>query len=101
MSYSGSCEVDRDRFTAIVTLKRHTDGHQRSLAPMDLTLRLEGTCPSNIDTYMGTADQMPGVLLEGTLILSEEASPTPAPTALIQPFKPDGLPKLPKRPLTV
>jgi len=25
MTYSGSCEVDGDRFTAIVTLKRHTE----------------------------------------------------------------------------
>jgi len=34
MSYSGTCEVDGDRFTAIVTLQRHTEGHRRSLAPM-------------------------------------------------------------------
>ncbi|KWV49900.1 hypothetical protein AS156_15365 [Bradyrhizobium macuxiense] len=97
MSYSGSCEVDGDRFTAIVTLKRHTEGHATVFGVDDLTLRLEGTCPANIGTYVGTADQMPGVLLEGTLILSDGVSPTPGPTAPLPPFNLSRLPKLPKR----
>nr|WP_247984877.1 hypothetical protein [Bradyrhizobium sp. 186] len=73
MSYSGSCEVDGDRFTATVTLKRHTEGHATVFGADDLTLRLEGTCPGKIARYVGTAEQVPGVLLEGTLILSEQA----------------------------
>ncbi|MGF6426070.1 MULTISPECIES: hypothetical protein [Bradyrhizobium] len=97
MSYSGSCEVDGDRFTAIVTLKRHTEGHATVFGADDLTLRLEGACPGNIGTYVGTADQIPGVPLEGRLIFSEEQPPAPEPTDPIPPFNPDRLPKPPKR----
>jgi hypothetical protein len=98
MSYSGSVEIDGDRFTAIVTLKRHTEGHATVFGADDLTLRLEGTCPGKIATYVGTADQAPGVLLEGTLILSEDVPPVPAPTVPMPPFNLRRLPKLPKRP---
>jgi len=98
MSYSGSCQVAGDRFTAIVTLKRHTEGHATVFGADDLTLRLAGTCPGNIGTYTGTADQMPGVLLEGTLILSEDVPTAPAPAAPTPRFNPGRLPKLPKRP---
>jgi hypothetical protein len=97
MTYSGSCEVDGDRFTAIVTLKRHTEGHATVFGADDLTLRLEGTCPGKIARYVGTAEQVPGVLLEGTLILNEQEPPArevkePAPK-----FDPAKFPKLPKR----
>jgi len=27
MTSSGACEVDGDRFTATITIKRHTEGH--------------------------------------------------------------------------
>jgi hypothetical protein len=81
MSYSGTCEVDGDRFTAIVTLKRHTEGHATVFGADDLTLKLEGSCPGKVARYVGTAEQVPGVLLEGTLILSEEAPPAREPSA--------------------
>ena len=97
MSYSGACEVDGDRFTAIVTLKRHTEGHATVFGADDLTLKLEGTCPGKVARYVGTAEQVPGVLLEGTLILSEEQPAAPTPSALVPKFDPDGLPKLPTR----
>ncbi len=96
MSYSGTCEVDGDRFTAIVTLKRHTEGHATVFGADDLTLKLEGTCPGKIARYVGTAGQVPGVVLEGTLILSEEP-PAPTPSAPPPTFNPNRLPKLPKR----
>ncbi|WGS18717.1 MULTISPECIES: hypothetical protein [unclassified Bradyrhizobium] len=97
MSYSGSCEVDGDRFTAIITLKRHTEGHATVFGADDLTLRLEGTCSGNIGTYVATADQTPGVLLEGTLIYSEQQPSAPEQAAPLPTFNPDRLPKLPKR----
>jgi hypothetical protein len=95
MTYSGTCEVDGDRFTAIVALKRHTDA--TVFGADDLTLRLQGTCSDKIAEYVGTAEQVPGVLLEGTLILSEEMPPAPKPSAPAPTFNPDRLPKLPKR----
>ena len=67
MTYSGFCEVDGDRFTAIVSTKRHTEGHATVFGADDLKLKFVGTCTGNIATCVGTADQVPGVLLEGTL----------------------------------
>ncbi|WP_245320611.1 hypothetical protein [Bradyrhizobium lablabi] len=72
MIYSGTCEVDGDRFTAIVTIKRHSERHASVFGADNLTLKLEGTCPGKIGKYVGTAERVPGVVLEGTLILSEE-----------------------------
>jgi hypothetical protein len=97
MTYSGFCEVDGDRFTAIVSTKRHTEGHATVFGADDLKLKLVGTCTGNIATYVGTADQVPGVLLEGTLILSEQQPPAPEANEPIPRFNPDRLPKLPKR----
>jgi hypothetical protein len=98
MSYSGTCKVDGDRFTAMVTTKRHTEGQLTVFGSDDeLKLTLEGTCPGKIARYIGTAEQFPGVLLEGTLILSEQQPPAPEPSAPPPRFDPDKLPKLPKR----
>jgi len=96
MIYDGTCEVDGDRFTAIVTIKRHSEGHATVFGTDDLTLKLEGTCPGKIARYTATAGQVPGLVLEGTLIYSEQQSPalvTSEPPA----FNPAKLPKLPKR----
>ncbi|MEH2614371.1 hypothetical protein [Bradyrhizobium sp. AZCC 1693] len=97
MTYSGSCKVDGDRFTAIVTTKRHTEGHVTVFGADDLTMKLEGTFDGKIARYVGTAEQVPGVLLEGTLILSEQQPPAPEPSAPMPTFNPNRLPKLPKR----
>ncbi|WP_420967093.1 hypothetical protein [Bradyrhizobium sp. B120] len=97
MTYSGTCEVDGDRFTAIVSTERHTEGHATVFDADDLTLKLEGTCVGKIARYIGTADQIPGVLLEGTLILSEEQPPAPERSAPLSTFNPYRLPKPPKR----
>ena len=97
MTYSGTCEVDGERFTAILSIKRHTDGHATVFGADDLTLRLEGTCAGNIATYVGTAEQAPGVLLEGTLILSEQQPRALEANEPISKFDPAKFPKLPTR----
>jgi hypothetical protein len=97
MTYSGSCEVDGDRFTAIISLKRHTEGHATVFGVDDVILKLEGTCPDKIARYVGTTEQVPAVLLEGTLIRSEQQPPAPEPNAATPQFSPHKLPKLPKR----
>jgi hypothetical protein len=96
MTYSGTCAVDGDQFTATITTKKHTEGHTVFGSDDELQLKLEGTCPGKIARYVGTAEQFPGVLLEGTLILSEQ-QPTPEPSAPPPKFDPDKLRKLPKR----
>ena len=98
MNYSGSVEIDGDRFTATVLTKRHTEQLPTVFGTNDeLTLTLEGTCAGKIAQYTGTAEQFPGVLLEGTLILSEEPSPAPATNVSAAKFDPATLQKLPKR----
>jgi len=98
MTYHGSCKVDGDRFTATVLTKRHTDGRATVFGVEDeLTLEIEGTCPGKIATYTATAGQAPGVVLQGTLILTEQPSPAPERAAQVPAFNPDKLPKLPKR----
>ena len=97
MSYEGSCTVDGDRFTAVVITKKHTDGLPTVFGDnQELELKLEGKCAGRIATYVGTAEQFPGVLLEGTLIYSEKPR-APEAEAAMPKFNPDKLPKLPMR----
>ena len=97
MSYEGSCEVDGDRFTAVVTTKKHNNGLPTVFGDdQELELKLEGICAGRIATYVGTAEQFPGVLLEGTLILSEQSHASEAEEPMPK-FNPNRLPKLPAR----
>jgi hypothetical protein len=97
MSYQGSCKVEGDRFTAVVTTKRHTDGRPTVFGnDQELELKLEGRCAGKIATYVGTAEQFPGVLLEGTLIFNEP-SRVQEPNGPMPKFNPDKLRKLPRR----
>ena len=98
MTYDGSCEVDGERFTAVVRTKRHTEGLPTVFGDdLELELMLEGMCVGKIATYTGTAKQFPGMLREGTLIFSEQSSRAPKANAPLPKFNPGKLPKLPKR----
>ncbi|SFI45523.1 hypothetical protein [Bradyrhizobium sp. Gha] len=98
MTYHGSCKIDGDRFTATVSTKRHTDGRVTVFGVYDeLTLEIEGTCPDKIATYTATAGQARGVVLQGTLILTEQPGPATERIEQLPAFNPDKLPKLPKR----
>ena len=97
MTYDGTCEVNGDRFTAVVTTKRHTEGPTVFGDNHELELKLEGTCSGRIAAYIGTAKEFPGVLLEGTLIFNEKQSRASESNRPIPKFDPNKLPKLPKR----
>jgi len=97
MTYSGTCAVDGDKFTATLTTKRHTEGHTVFGGNDELTLNLEGTCPGKIARYTATTEQFPGMLLEGTLMYSEVMPAAPMASEPIAKFNPAKLPKLPKR----
>jgi hypothetical protein len=97
MTYSGSCHTDGDRFSAVMTLTRHSAGHATVFGADNLTLRLEGTCNDRIASYVATADEVPGVKLNGLLIWSEQPSSAPTTNATPPTFRPDRLPKLPAR----
>jgi hypothetical protein len=97
MTYDGTCEVDEDRFTATITTKRHTEGLPTVFGDdQELAVKLEGTCAGKIATYVGTAEQFPGVILEGMLLFSEQPRAARA-RQPIPKFVPAKLPKLPRR----
>lgn len=93
MSYEGTYEVVGSRFTGTVKTKRHTQGHGTVFGVDELTLRLEGVCIGKVASYVATADEVPGMVLEGTLIRSEELSSEPQPVRPLPAFDPDRLPK--------
>ncbi|MCK1637596.1 hypothetical protein IVA95_08335 [Bradyrhizobium sp. 157] len=93
MTYSGTCAIDGYRFTATVATKKHAEGHTVFGSDCGLKLTLEGTCHGKIARYIGTAEQFPGVVLEGTLILSEQQPPVPEPTVWSPKFDPGKLPE--------
>ncbi len=98
MTYDGSCEVDGDRFTAVVRTKRHTEGQPTVFGDdSELELDLDGTCVGRIATYIGAAKQFPGVALEGTLIFREQQQRAPGVNESAPKFSPGKLPRLRQR----
>ena len=99
MTYDGDCEVDGDRFTATLTTRRHSDGLPTVFGDdQELAVKIEGTCAGKLATYAGTAEQFPGVILEGLLLFSEQHQPRAVQASEpIPKFSPAKLPKLPKR----
>jgi hypothetical protein len=98
MTYSGSCEVDGSRFTATVLAQRHTEGQPSIFGTEDaeLQLHLSGTSADGIATYVGTAEQYPGVLIEGLLIFNQQQGTAPNGNRASPRFDPRRLPNLPK-----
>lgn len=97
MTYDGTCKVDGDRFTATVTTKRHAEGQPTVFGDdRELKLQLEGTCIGRTTTFTGTAEQFPGVILEGTLIFNEQQPLRSEPNRPVAQFNPHRLPRLPR-----
>ncbi len=97
MTYDGTCEVDDTRFTASITTKRHTEGLPTVFGDdQEVAVKLEGTCTGKVATYVGTAEQFPGVTLEGVLLFSEQQAPRAAVAS--EPISKSTLAKLPKLP---
>ena len=98
MTYSGSCEIDGDRFTATVAAKRHTGGQPNLLGTDDeeLQLHLSGTSSDGIATYVGTAEQYPDVRIEGLLIFNQQQDVAPEANQPVPLFDARRLPHLPK-----
>lgn len=98
MTYDGTCEVDDTRFTASITTKRHTERLPTVFGDdQEVAVKLEGTCTGKVATYVGTAEQFPGVTLEGErLLFSEQQAPRAAVAS--EPISKSTLAKLPKLP---
>lgn len=97
MLYSGTYEVDGERFSAVLKASRHSDGHATVFGTDDLVVRLEGIFSGAIATCKGRADAVPDLAFEVTLIPSQEVAPEPPPDLPLPKFDPSKLPKLPRR----
>ncbi|MBR0692739.1 hypothetical protein [Bradyrhizobium lablabi] len=97
MLYSGNYQVAGERFSAVVTAKRHTEGHATVFGIDDLVIRLEGESNGTIATCKGTADAAPGIAFEATLILSRQAETEPEANSCLPKFALSRLPKLSSR----
>ncbi|WP_426443240.1 hypothetical protein [Bradyrhizobium genosp. P] len=96
MLYDGTYTIEGNRFSAVLSTRRHTEGHATVFGIDDLVVRLEGTSSGAIFTCTGKADELPGLAFEATLIPSLPAEPEanrPAPK-----FDASKLPKLPRLP---
>jgi hypothetical protein len=77
-TYSGSYEVDDDRFTATLATRRHAAGPPTVFGIDEVEVRLTGKVNGMTALCRGTARQAPGVAFEATLFLGQDTSPEPA-----------------------
>lgn len=97
MLYSGTYEVDGERFFAILTTRRHAKDGETVFGTDDLVVRLEGAWSGPIAICKGRADAVPDLAFEVTLMPSHDVPPEPPPDLPMPKFDPSRLPKLPKR----
>ena len=76
-TYSGSYEVDDDRFTAALATRRHAAGPATVFGIDEVEVRLAGKINGIMASCSGTAEQAPGVAFEATLFLGQDQSPEP------------------------
>lgn len=92
-TYGGSYQVDRQRFTGVLTVKRHSAGNPSVFGPDEVEVDLSGMCSGAVATCSGTARQAPEISFEATLIYSqEEAAPADDKCAIVK-LNADKLPK--------
>jgi hypothetical protein len=74
-TYGGSYEIDEDRFTAMLTTRRHSAGPPTVFGIDEVEVKLTGTFNRIMASCSGTAKQAPGVVFEATLFLGQDESP--------------------------
>jgi hypothetical protein len=72
MTYSGTYKFGGDRFTAILKVTRHSEGPASVFGVDNFTLNLEGKLVGKIASFTARANEVPDMVLEGTLIRSEK-----------------------------
>jgi hypothetical protein len=68
LTYSGRYEVDEDRFTAVVSTKRHAAGQPSVFGVDEVELKLAGKSMGVTACCSGTAKQAPELPFQATLI---------------------------------
>ena len=94
-TYGGSYQVDQQRFTAVLTVKRHAEGNPSVFGPDEVEVNLTGACGGAVATCSGTAREAPDVKFEATLIYSQEDAPAADAKCAVVKLNADKLPKGP------
>jgi hypothetical protein len=76
-TYGGSYDLVDDRFTAVLTTRRHAAGPPTVFGLDEVEVKLAGKIQGTTARCTGVAEQVPGIAFEATLFLGQEASPAP------------------------
>ena len=68
LTYSGSYEVDQDRFTAVVSTRRHAAGQPTLFGIDEVQIELTGKSTGTTASCAGAAKQAPELPFQATLI---------------------------------
>ncbi|UQR67873.1 hypothetical protein LRP30_08980 [Bradyrhizobium sp. C-145] len=95
-TYGGSYQFDDDqRFTAVLTTRRHAEGPPTVFGRDEVEVYLSGVFSGAMATCSGTAKQAPDVKFEATLIYSQEDAPPADVRSAVVRLNVDKLPKGP------
>jgi hypothetical protein len=78
LTYSGSYQVDEDRFTAVVSTKRYAAGKPTLFGIDEVQIEVAGKSTGTTASCVGTAKQAPELPFEATLIRVQSPSLAPA-----------------------
>ena len=92
-TYGGSYQVDQQRFTAVLTVKRHAEGNPSVFGPDEVEVDLSGICSGAMATCSGAAREVPEIKFEATLIYNQEEAVAADATRAVVKLNPDKLPK--------
>ena len=92
-TYGGSYRVDQQRFTAVLTVKRHAEGNPSVFGPDEVEVNLSGVCNGAVATCSGTAREAPEVKFEATLIYNQDDAPAADAKCAVVKLNADKLPK--------
>jgi len=75
LTYSGSYQVDEDRFTAVVSTKRHAAGQPTLFGIDEVQIEVVGKSTGTTASCTGAAKQAPDLPFQATLIRVQTPSP--------------------------
>jgi hypothetical protein len=75
LTYSGSYQVDEDRFTAVVSTRRHATGQATLFGIDEVQIEVAGKSTGTTASCAGAAKQAPELPFQATLIRVQTPSP--------------------------
>src|SRR4051794_1467491 len=92
ITYGGAYQVDDDRFTAMLTTKRHAAGPATVFGLDEVEVKLVGKVNCTRACCAGSAEQAPGMIFEATLFLGQDPAPEATRKRAVPIFNADKLP---------